>query len=43
LLLGYLGASTQITDECLKNFFVSSSCVCITPLCRKDSDRQICT
>ncbi|WVZ78158.1 LOW QUALITY PROTEIN: hypothetical protein U9M48_025915 [Paspalum notatum var. saurae] len=33
LLLGYRGDSTHITDECLKNFFVSSSRVCITPPC----------
>jgi hypothetical protein len=31
LLLGYRGDSKQITDESLKNFFVSSSCVCIKP------------
>jgi len=23
-----------VVDECLKNFLVSSSCVCITPLCK---------
>lgn len=35
LLLGYLGAKTQMTEECLKNFLVSSSCVAITPSCNQ--------
>jgi hypothetical protein len=35
LLLGYLGASWQMTEECLKKLLVSSSCVCITPVVLK--------
>jgi hypothetical protein len=34
LLLAYQGEKTQMTEECLKNFLVSSSCVPITPSCK---------
>ena len=37
LLLAYRGANTQVTDECLKNLLVSSSCVAITPACIQNS------